>query len=61
MSQDELRLLVFEALFEKLQGNADEDEPQAFVGLNADRIVVMQAGGAHFAVMVLPATVGAPA
>ena len=61
MSQDELRLLVFEALYERLQGDETNETPEAFVGLQGDKVVVMQAGGAHFVVMVLPATAGVPA
>lgn len=59
MTADELRNLVFETLYEKLQG-ADGD-PSAFVGLQGDKVVVMQPGGEHYAIVVHPAKVGAPA
>jgi len=61
MTQGELRHLVFEALFQKLQGDESVDVPRAFVGLQGDKVVVMQGGGQHFAVLVLPAHAEVPA
>lgn len=54
LTELELRMLVYEALFEKVQAG---DDPRAFVGLQGEKIVVMQPGGAHFAVLVVEAHV----
>lgn len=60
MTVEELRYEVFELLHEKFVGGPDATD-NLFVGLQGDRIVVMQPGGDHMAILVVPATVGAPA
>jgi len=59
MSASELRNLIFEKLFaEFVEGR---EEPLAFVGIQGDGLlVVMQPGGEHLAVKVMPATVQVP-
>ncbi len=46
---------IYELLFHALQGDPENESPRAFAGLQGDKIVVMQAGGKHFSVVVLPA------
>ena len=59
MSEVTLRFAVFEALYEAWMKNPEG--PTWFVALQGDKIVIMQPGGEHYALLLVPATVGAPA
>lgn len=50
LTASELRMLLFELLYEQLQGG--EAPASSFVGLQGDNVVIVQAGGAHLVVTV---------
>lgn len=61
MTANELRNLVFELLSERLKQEAGDGEQAGYVGLQGDAIVLMQPGGDHLGIRVLPVTIGVPA
>ena len=59
MTALELQYLVFELLDERLR--AGTDESTAVVGIQGDAVVVMQPGGEHFGIRIVPAKATVPA
>jgi hypothetical protein len=48
---DEVRLFLYEKLFHEYQGE-NVESPRAFVGLQGDKVVLMQTGGEPLVVLV---------
>ena len=59
MDETTLRYDVFQTLYEAWVENVES--PERFVGMQGDKIVIMQPGGEHYVLLLVPATVGAPA
>lgn len=59
MTLDEIQVKVFSILYREWVEN--ETDPQRFVGMQGNHLIVMQKGGEHIGIVFVPANVQVPA